>query len=314
VQISILLPTYQRPHQLRDALASLAAQDRGLILEILVGDDAPARFGAENQAVIAQSDVAPLVRYIPNDPPLGPNQWGLGAHARGDYVVILHDDDRLCPGGLDKLVQACQAENDPMVKVWFGQLLVMSEEGVVDAEESRRVGGFYGRGGTGCVKPVWEWCLTQSLPPDCTLFARATYMAVGHGPRDGNVGDWALAVRLANSGAKGRYIAEDVSCYRLNAVSVTSAGRGMDVHYSYEVAEQLQVPPQRLPEKQQLVQRFAEVATTRYLRDGERLRAWKCFLSSHWRWTRRLSARGVATLLMLMTPAPCWRWAMRHRS
>ena len=62
------------------------------------------------------------------------------------------------------------------------------------------------------------------------------------------------------------------------------------------------------------MQRFVEVATTRYLRDGERLLAWQCLLSSHWRWTRRLSTRGIATVLMLITPAPCWRWAMRHRA
>ena len=316
MQISILLPTFNRPHQLREALASLALQNRALIREILVGDDTPAAGRSENQNVIAQSGLAGLVRYFPNDPPKGnyPNQWALGERASGDYILILHDDDQLCPGALDSLAQACAAETVPAVKIWFGRVLMMNEDGVVDQADSGDKGAFYGKSGASSVKPVWEWCLKQSLPPNCALFSRTTYVKLMRGPRDGNVGDWGLAVRLANSGARGRFIAEDISRYRSHAISLTNAGRGIDVHYMYEIASQLQVPPQRLADKDQLMQRFAEVATTRYLRDGERLLAWKCMLSSHWRWTRRLSARGIATVLMLVTPAPCWRWAIRQRT
>ena len=62
MKISVLVPTYRRPHQLAEALESLALQDRSLIGEILVGDDSPDSARAANRAAIAASSVASLVR------------------------------------------------------------------------------------------------------------------------------------------------------------------------------------------------------------------------------------------------------------
>jgi hypothetical protein len=134
------------------------------------------------------------------------------------------------------------------------------------------------------------------------------------GPRDGNVGDWGLSIRLANAGALGRFIAEDIARYRVHTESLTNSGRGVDAHYMYEIAQQLKVSePAHVEAKGRVLRQFAEVATTRYLRDGERAAAWKCFASPHWRWKRRLSPRGIATLGMLLTPSFCWSWALVRR-
>ena len=105
---SILVPTYRRPHQLAEALASLAQQDQALLGEVLIGDDSLAEFRPANLDVIAKSGLASLVRYLPNDPPKGsyPNQWALGEQARCEQLLILHDDDHLCPGGLAALASA----------------------------------------------------------------------------------------------------------------------------------------------------------------------------------------------------------------
>jgi hypothetical protein len=305
MKISVLVPTYRRPHQLAEALESLAQQDRSFIGEILVGDDSAPSMWAENKAVIAASRVAALVRYLPNDPPLGnyPNQCALGDAARCDYLVILHDDDRLCPGGLDMLARACMAETDPRVQIWFGREDIMDADGQIDPVVSEVNAKQFGKSGPACAKPVWEWCLTQSLPPNSALMRRDTYRASMRGRRDGNAGDWALHVRLANSGAWGRFIGETVSRYRVQASSITGSGRGIDVHCMYELATHLQVPRERAPDKQKIVVAFAEVATTRYLREGERRRAWRCF-SADVPWRRRLSPRGLYTLAMFCTPSP----------
>lgn len=314
--ISILLPTYRRPHQLREALASLAEQERRLIGEILVGDDSPTSLRPANQAEIAASKVASLVRYIPNDPPKGnyPNQWALAEQARFDHILILHDDDQLCPGGLTLLADARAAEVDDRVGIWFGRDLIMDERGQVDPERSRANARHYGKDGAGCAQPVWQWCLTQSIPPNCALLDRPTYLRQMRGERDGSSGDWGLSVRLANSGRWGRFIAKNVSRYRVQPESLTNAGRGVDAHCMYELTQQLRVPEQGEGGKERLLQRFAEVATTRYLRDGDRVRAWQCFTSRHWRWRRRLSPRGVATLAMLLTPSALWRWSLHYRA
>jgi hypothetical protein len=94
---------------------------------------------------------------------------------------------------------------------------------------------------------------------------------------------------------------------------VTNAGRGMDVHRFYEFANLLQVPPEASAQKQGKASRIAPVATMRYARDGERLDAWKCYVSRDWTWGQRLSKRGVMALIALSTPRPLWTGALRNR-
>lgn len=304
MKISVLLPTYRRPHQLAEALESLAQQDRSLIGEILVGDDSPESAWAANRAAIAASSVASLVRYFPNDPPLGnyPNQCALGDAARSDYVMILHDDDHLCPGGMDRLARACMAETDPRVKIWFGREDIMDSAGHVDPVRSQDNARQFGKDGPACAKPVWDWCLTQSLPPNSALMGRDTYRVSMRGGRDGNAGDWGLHVRLANTGAWGRFIGETVSRYRTQPASITASGRGIDVHCMYELATQLRVPPDRAPDKRRIVHSFAQVATVRYLREGERRRAWRSF-ANDWTWRQRLSPRGLCIAALYFAPS-----------
>jgi len=305
MRVSVLIPTYRRPAQLAQALESLAWQDRELIGEILVGDDSPASLRAENEAVIAASAVADLVRYLPNEPALGnyPNQWSLGAQARFDHIMILHDDDQLQEGGLDVLVRACMTETDERVRIWFGKDVIMDAAGQIDPRRTVANDVMYGKDGPSRALPAWDWCLSMSLPPDASLIRRDAYVSMMRGERDGNVGDWGFHVRLANSGAWGRFVAEAVSRYRVQPESMTNRGLAVDVHYMYEIAKELRVPPAREADKNAVVRRFVEVATVRYMRHGEHRRAWRCFTSHDWRWPRRLSPRGVATIGMLLLPA-----------
>ena len=317
VTISVLIPTYNRPDQFAEALASIAAQDDlARVGEVLVGDDSSTNeFRAANKAVIQASPIAHLVRYLPNNPSKGnyPNQWFLGSMACCEHVLILHDDDHLCPSGLSILATACDNEQDPRVNIWFGRNLLMDERGQIDPERSVAHTRRYGRQGPSEVRSVSGWCLTESIPVNCFLLAKATYLQYMAGPNDGNVGDWGLAVRLANGGAWGRFIAQDVSVYRSQQDSVTSRGRGLDAHRWYELADELVVPPEAVTQKHRQFSYVAPVATIRYVRDGERLNAWRCFLSPYWTWRQRLSVRSGATILMLLTPRRLWSWALRHR-
>lgn len=315
LRISVLVLAYRRPHQLREALASLAAQDRSLIGEILIGDDSPAEEAAANQAEIAASELAPLVQYFHHTPRLGayPNHWFLGDHASYPHLLFLHDDDRLCAGALSALAQACISETDDRVCLWFGRNLYMDVNGVVDPELSMQSNEWFGRKGESAARPMWEWCLNEAVPPNSFLVKAADYRQWMRHPRDGNVGDWGFVVRLANSGAWARFLAQDLSFYRVQAGSSTSAGRGIDVHRAYEIAQQLQVPPTAEHLKRKRFGARATVAAVRYARDGERLNAWKCYCSPNWSWRQRLSVRGLAVLAMILTPSIAWSWALRYR-
>ena len=130
----------------------------------------------------------------------------------------------------------------------------------------------------------------------------------GHATATSGLG---LSVRLANSGAWGRFVAEYLSAYRVQPGSVTTAGRGMDVHRFFELAEQLVVPPEAVAQKRRRFAGLMMTATIRYARDGERAQAWRAFLSPQISWRQRLSVRGILVLAMLSTPRPLWLWTLR---
>ncbi|MEJ8845269.1 glycosyltransferase family A protein [Variovorax rhizosphaerae] len=313
--ISVLIPAYARPEQLGDALASIALQDRSVVGEVIVSDDSPRAYWERNQAVIASSGVADLVAYSPNEPSLGiyPNHWSLAEKAKCSHVLFLHNDDMLCPGGLRVLSDMCENETDPRVKLWFGNCLITDENGRVDPVRTAERDRDYGRTGPARAEPMWQWCLTESIPPNCFLVEREAYLRHMRGSNDGNVGDWATNVRMANDGAWARSTRAEVSLYRVQDDSVTNAGRGVDVHRSYEFFQQLEVPPEFVAQKDARLAFMAPAATVRYARDGERRSAWTCYLSGHWSWRKRLSARGAKALVALMMPKPLWKWALRYR-
>lgn len=316
VLISILIPAYARPDQLAQALQSIAQQDLSLVGEILIGDDSPREYWADNQAVIEASGLAQLVKYFSSEPSKGnyPNQWFLASLANFDHLLILHNDDLLCPDALSMLARACAIEVDPRVKLWFGSLLIVDEAGKVDPEWTVANNSHHGRQGPAAVRPMWEWCLTESIPPDAYLVEKSTYLQHMSGERDGNVGDWAFSVRLANAGGWARFIAQPVFRYRVQAGSVTNAGRGVDVHRAFEMARQLRVPSEMEAVKRERFYRHMLVVAVRYARDGERMNAWRALLSLHVPARQRFSVRFGLVILMLLTPRPFWLWALRYKN
>ncbi len=312
---SILIPAYARPEQLGEALASLARQERLLIGEIIIGDDSPQAYWPKNRQAIADSGLAHLVDYVPSDPPKGtyPNQWFLASRAKFDQLLFLHNDDLLHPGGLRALADACSAETDPRVKLWFGTQQIIDENGAVNESATSHYDNWYGRQGPAAARPAWQWCLTESIPSDAFLVERATYLQYMRGERDGNIGDWAFAVRLANGGNWARFVGQVVSSYRVQTGSVTNSGRGVDSHRSFEFARELQVPPEFEAARADRFYRHMLVVASRYARDGERLNGWRAFFSSHIPWRQRMSIRAARVMVMLSTPRPLWLWAMRYK-
>ena len=117
--ISVIIPTYRRPGQLVQAIASVVAQER-VTTEIIVVDDCPD--GSAAQAIAGFNDAR--LRYIRNATPthgrpatvrnLG---WPL---ATGDLVHFLDDDD-IVPIGYYATARRTLEQN-PNVGVVFGSI------------------------------------------------------------------------------------------------------------------------------------------------------------------------------------------------
>jgi glycosyltransferase involved in cell wall biosynthesis len=116
--LSVIVPTFRRNTELREALDSVLGQAHSLSIEVLVLDDSPE--GGAREVVEAVHD--PRVTYTKRAQPSGGKPAlvrndGL-ALARGRYLHFLDDDDRVAPGAHLALVRALDAQ--PERGVAFG--------------------------------------------------------------------------------------------------------------------------------------------------------------------------------------------------
>ncbi len=93
--VSFVIPAYNRPQLLAEALASIAGQSLAVNYEVVICDDG----GLEETRALAAGFSEGRCCYRRNDPPLG----GIGnwnrclREARGRWVTVLHEDDALFP-------------------------------------------------------------------------------------------------------------------------------------------------------------------------------------------------------------------------
>jgi len=118
-EFSVVIPTFRRPSQLREALNSVFAQG-GVSLDVVVVDDSPEGSAAETVGALGDSRVS----YVKNPSPSGgvPSKvrnLGFGS-CRGAFVHFLDDDD-IVPLGYYQRVRREFAAN-PDVGVIFGRV------------------------------------------------------------------------------------------------------------------------------------------------------------------------------------------------
>src|SRR5207302_492501 len=115
----VVVPTFRRPNELREAIASVLVQP-GVSVDVLVLDDSPE--GSARGVVESIAD--PRVTYATRDVPSG----GRPALVRnegwprttGRYVHFLDDDDRVAKGAHRDMVKAL--DDHPNKGVVFGRI------------------------------------------------------------------------------------------------------------------------------------------------------------------------------------------------
>jgi glycosyltransferase involved in cell wall biosynthesis len=97
--VTIAIPAFNRPELLAETLASIAAQTADVGLEVIVCDDG--LLPETREAVERYSHRG--FKYLPNPRRLGPvANWNQCVRlARGEWVMVLHEDDTLYPWYLD---------------------------------------------------------------------------------------------------------------------------------------------------------------------------------------------------------------------
>ena len=115
--VSVIIPTYNRPDYMREAVDSVLAQTYPLI-EILVIDDGSSDGGALTKSALkpylsvdSLSPRKPKVTYLyqKNHGLVSAVNRGLGL-AQGEYIQRLDDDDRLLPEKIARSIEVFQAQ------------------------------------------------------------------------------------------------------------------------------------------------------------------------------------------------------------
>lgn len=103
MKFSLLIPSYNRPELIREAVDSCIA-NQAPDVEIIVSDDASPR-RAEIRGALADLIEKGVVKYLQQEKNLrwSENRNALVREARGEYVILLGDDDRLKKGAIERL-------------------------------------------------------------------------------------------------------------------------------------------------------------------------------------------------------------------
>jgi glycosyltransferase involved in cell wall biosynthesis len=261
--VTIAIPTFSRLNYLKEAAYSALSQTYENI-EVLIGDD-----GREESIRSWGREFAsltPRARYQRNERNLGlAGNWNaLADAARGEFIVIIGDDDRLLPDFAGKLVDAIL----PGSSVAFSNLHLINGEGERLESETVEHARFYRRDALGpgeVANPeavVWQ----NSVPISASLMRTSDVRALRF-KEDLNTPEIELFIRLAQGGGRFVFVPDYLSEYRVHPGSETAAGlRGERLA---EYLLEIPVAPNVEPYKREFMASLLINSVSRCLRHGE---------------------------------------------
>jgi glycosyltransferase involved in cell wall biosynthesis len=305
--ITICVPTCRRPDLLKEAIESCFRQ-KYRPLEILVGDDS----GDDRSVGTLQGFTPPdgvRVDHVIHNPPLhqARNVDWLIKNSRGTRLLLLHDDDLLCDRGLDRLVEAWEAQSG--IVCAYGKQYVLSPAGEVLSSETEDFNRRYGRvkANRGVQESPLSAGLSQQIPNNCFLVDAKVARGVGYRPEEavGNSVDEDFGIRLGQaSGDKSfYYIDEFVSCYRLTENSILRARHfNYGEHLLFSEVARLDVPERDLAARDLSLKRMSAKAVLNAAMAGQRLKALSIFFSRHYE-LRYTDIRSLFRLIYIASPS-----------
>jgi glycosyltransferase involved in cell wall biosynthesis len=134
--VTVVVPTRDRGHEVTGAVGS-ALDGQGVDLEVVVVDD-----GSTDDTTARLGRLGdPRLRVLRQDPAGAAAARNTGVRsARGTWIALLDSDDRLRPGGLDRLVAA----TGPDVDVVSGAARFVDPDGTAEVVAPRALGAEFG--------------------------------------------------------------------------------------------------------------------------------------------------------------------------
>jgi glycosyltransferase involved in cell wall biosynthesis len=232
---------------LKEAIVSVQRQTIADV-EIIVGDDGDSSELAD--WVKGQARLDPRITYTKNPIRLGlaANWEACALRARGRYVTMIGDDDRLRPGFAERL-SAAGAGAD----VVFCEHDVIDARGVVQFEETLAMRRRYRRDElpSGPIREPELWVWRNSVPMSSAMIRTEHAKRLGF-KADLNTPEIEFFARLAREGGSFHFVSDVLAEYRSHGGSLTSAGLRVERLVKY--LEPIPVPPEVEAEKRLLLE------------------------------------------------------------
>lgn len=216
VQVSVIIPTYNRADMVGDAIQSVLDQTYG-DWELIVVDDGSTD---DTRAVVARFNDS-RIRYIHQENRGLPAARNTGIRAaQGAYIAFLDSDDCFLP---QKLAwQAAALDAGPDVGLVAGGYV----ETDAMLQPLRQVAPWHAHPALSTPR----WLQTCPFISSSVLVRRAWLERVGLFDEDMRyIEDWDLWLRLAHAGCRMRWVEQIVSCYRFHGSNmVRDAARMRD--------------------------------------------------------------------------------------
>ncbi|MFC3198972.1 glycosyltransferase family 2 protein [Parapedobacter deserti] len=246
MNVSIAIPTFNRPELLLAAIESCLAQTRKPY-EILIGDDSNNELSEKLVARIFAGNTAAIkINYHHNKPGLGQNDNVdmLIKKASGDKFLLLHDDDTLLPNALELMAKPFETHSD--IHLVIGKQYITTHDGEVLTERTERDMASYFKTADyeGSVLTSLDSAIMQQIPMNGFLVNMDYVKNIGYPKKIGvgNACDFAFGINLANAGAKFYFLNEYVSTYRLSHDSINRSTKDDWGYRSFRILEALPYP------------------------------------------------------------------------
>lgn len=300
-RVTIAIPTRNRPELLRQAVESALYQTFGPI-EIVIGDDSDDEATARWVRELGD----PSVRLIRNIPPLGQaaNTNSCFDRARGQFVILLHDDDTLAPDCVRTLLEVF--EQFPKTSIAFGTQTVLRADGTPDHPATEALNHHYRRTSehAGVQPHPMVSVVAGQIPSNGWMVRTADARAVRFRSWDevGDACDFDFTHRLATAGGDIVFVDRPLSAYRLSSNSV-SRRRGFSIETTFEVIRDAVVPPEFEELRAKAEGERALIAGHGYADRGKIDDAWAAWKSRAVPSRARCTPTGTRLLLRLVAHA-----------
>ncbi|MGF6877823.1 glycosyltransferase family 2 protein [Paraburkholderia sp. MM5477-R1] len=305
--VSICVPTCNRPDLLIECVDSCLAQSYPHV-EIVIGDDSTD--ARSRQLILQRYRDEPRVRYEKHEPPLGQarNVSSLFERARGDKILLIHDDDLLTSDAVDKLVSLWQRY--PRLDAAFGAQYEADHDGAIDLAASARLNEAFRRteAREGLQPLAGRTGLIQMFPNNGWMADARLVKRVGYDARYGVCCDYVFGTELCLAAREVFYLHDYVSVYRKTATSVSHSTRGTSMAATlsaYAFVKSLRLPAPLEPSRRQALRRLAPIVVSIHASNGEARAGWRIARAHLFAYNYGFSARLYYHLLMLARAA--WR-------